>query len=124
MSTRQDIVDGIKPLLPTGWDVVPYSDEPNVLDNPLVMVSSSGIEAGAMAGTYNIEHHVYVVYPPQQNEQANTDAVDDAVLLTLHALRKLNAVTQGRADRVTLGGNPCWDINLTIEASIEDEEED
>lgn len=122
MSTRQDIVDAIKPMLPETWEVVPYSDEPNVLDKPLVMVSSSGIEQGATAGFYNIEHHIYVCYPPQKDEQANTDAVDDAVLLVLHAVLRMRAVLQGRAERATLGGNPCWDITLNIQASVTDDD--
>lgn len=123
MSSRQDIVDAISPLLPDSWEVVPYSDEPNVLNVPLVMVSASGIEPGVTAGLYSIEHHVHVLYPVQEDEEANTDAVDDAVLLTLHALLRMRAVTQGRADRGTYqGGNPGWDINLTIQASVTDDD--
>lgn len=124
MSSRQDIVDAIAPLLPAEWDVVPFSDEPNVLNVPLVMVASQTISPGAIVGTYDIEHHVYVLIPPQEDEQANTDDVDDAVLLTLHALLRMRAVTQGSATRGTFqGGNPGWDITINIQASVTDEEE-
>lgn len=124
MSTRQTIVDAITPLLPDDWDVVDYSDEPNVLDNPLVMVGSKSIAPGAIVGTYDIEHHVFVLIPQQKDEKTNTDKVDDAVLLTLHALLRMRAVTQGSATRGTFqGGNPGWDITINIQASVTDEEE-
>lgn len=124
MSSRQQIVDAITPLLPSDWDVVPYTDEPNVLNAPLVMVGLSTIGAGITAGTYDLEHHVYVLIPPQDTEEANTDDVDDAVLLTLHALLRMRAVIQGSATRGTYqGGNPGWDITINIEASVTDEEE-
>lgn len=124
MSTRQDIVDAIKPLLPEEWDVVDYTDEPNVLDTPLVMVGMSSITAGAITSTYSLEHHVYVLIPQQGDAKGNTDAVDDAVLLTLHALLRMRAVAQGSAERATFqGGHPCWDITINIQASVTDEEE-
>lgn len=122
MSTRQDIVDAIRPLLPTDWQVVPYSDEPNVLTVPVVMVQSTTINAGAIVGSYDIEHHVYVVIPDQGSAEGNTDAVDDAVLLTLHALLRIRAVTQGSASRATFqGGHPGWDITINIQASVTDD---
>lgn len=123
MSTSEDIVTAITPLLPENWEIVPYSDEPNVLNTPLVMVSMSTINPGAIAGTYDLEHHVYVLIPPQEDEATNTDEVNDAVLLTLHALLRMRAVTQGTATRGTYqGGNPGWDITINIQASVTDEE--
>lgn len=123
MTVRQVIVDAITPLLPEGWLVVPYSTEPNVLDQEVVMVTSTTIDAGAMFGTYNIGLHVYVLVPPQDGTEGDDfDAADDAVLLLLHALRTINAVTQGSAERGVFSGNPGWDISLNFEASITDEE--
>lgn len=123
MSTRQEIVDAISPLLPEEWVVVPYSDEPNVLETPLVMVASKFINPGAIVSTYDIEHHVYVLIPQQGDAEGNTDAVDDAVLLTLHAILRMRAVTQGSAERATFqGGHPCWDITINIQASVVDDE--
>lgn len=123
MSTRQTIVEAIAPLLPEDWDVVPYSDEPNVLSTPLVMVTASSIDPGATAGLYNIEHHIYVLIPQQGDAHGNTEAVDDAVLLTLHALLRMRAVTQGTATRATFPGeHPCWDITIQIQASVTDDD--
>lgn len=123
MSSRSDIVDAIAPLLPDDWEVVPYSDEPDVLNTPVVMVTATAIEPGATAATYAMDHHVYVLIPQQKDVKTNDDEVDDAVLLTLHALLRMRAVLQGRAERATFqGGHPCWDITITIQASVEDEE--
>lgn len=124
MSTRQDIVDAIAPLLPDDWQVAAYSDEPNVLTYPLVMVSLSTISAGITPATYDLGHHVYVLIPQQGDAAGNTDAVDDAVLLTLHSILRMRAVTQGTAVRgIFQGSFPCWDITINIQASVTDEEE-
>lgn len=123
MSYRQDIVDAITPLLPAEWRVEPYSDEPDVLDRPLVMVTSTSMEPGAIRATYGVEFHVYVLTPNLDDPLRDADAIDDAVLLLLHALLRMRAVTQGRSERVTFqGGHPCWDITITVQASITDDD--
>jgi hypothetical protein len=123
MSSSEDIVTAITPLLPEDWQIVPFSDEPNVLNEPLVMVAMTNINPGAIVGTYDLEHHVYVLIPLQEDEAANTAEVNDAVLITLDALLRMRAVTQGTATRGTYqGGNPGWDITINIQASVTDEE--
>jgi hypothetical protein len=84
----------------------------------------SSIAPGVVAGTYTLEHHVYVLIPQQGDAEGNTDAVDDAVLLVLNAILRMRAVAQGSAERGTFqGGHPVWDITITIQASVTDEEE-
>lgn len=123
-STRQQIVDAIRPLLPIDWQVVPFTDEPGTITGPVVMTEATNIDPGAVAGTYAIEHHVYVLTPKGAQAEAVTDAVDDAVLLVLHALRPMRAVTHGSAARLVFpGGFPCWDITIQIEAVVKDDAE-
>lgn len=122
MSYRQDVVDQIAPLLPAEWDVLPYSDEPDVLDRPAVMVTATRLSPARLASQYDVTMHVYVLIPHHDDVLVDADAVDDAVLLSLDALLRLRAVTQGDAERVTFqGGHPCWDITLTLTASVDPE---
>jgi hypothetical protein len=119
MSYRQDVVDQIAPLLPDEWTVLPYSDEPDVLDRPTVMVTAVAIDPSRLASHYDVTMHVYVLVPNRDDVAIDSDDVDDAVLETLDALLRLKAVTQGSAERATFqGGSPCWDITITITAEV------
>jgi hypothetical protein len=119
MSYRQDVVDQIAPLLPDDWTTLPYSDEPDVLDRPTVMVTATDIDPSRLASQYDVTLHVYVLIPNRDDVALDSDAVDDAVLLVLDALLRLKAVTQGNATRATFqGGSPCWDITITITATV------
>ena len=119
MSYRQDVVDQIAPLLPLEWDVLPWSDEPDVLDHPIVMVTATDIDPHRLASQYDITMHVYVLIPNHDDVAVDSDEVDDAVLETLDALLHMRAVTQGNATRATFqGGHPCWDITITITATV------
>jgi hypothetical protein len=119
MSYRQDVVDQIAPLLPIDWDILPYSDEPDVLSRPLVMVTSTDIDPAQLASQYDITMHVYVLVPNKDDVALDSDEVDDAVLEALDALLKMRAVRQGNASRATFqGGHPCWDITITIIANV------
>ena len=120
MSYRQDVVDQIAPMLPDEWTVLPYSDEPDVLDRPTVMVTATDIDPARLASQYDVTMHVYVLIPNRDDVALDSDDVDDAVLETLDALLQMKAVTQGNASRVTFqGGHPCWDITITITATVE-----
>lgn len=119
MSYRADVVDQIAPLLPDTWGILPYSDEPDVLDAPLVMVTATDIDPARLASQYDVTMHIYVLIPTRDAVELDFDDVDDAVLLTLDALLRMKAVTQGNAHRATFqGGHPCWDITVTITATV------
>ena len=119
MSYRQDVVDQIDPLLPAEWTILPYSDEPDVLDRPTVMVTATDINPSRLASQYDVTMHVYVLIPNRDDVALDSDDVDDAVLETLDALLRMRAVTQGNATRATFqGGHPCWDITITITATV------
>ena len=116
MSYRQDVVDQIAPLLPDEWMILPYSDEPDVLDRPTVMVTWTNFDPGRLANHLDMTMHVYVLIPNRDDVALDSDDVDDAVLDTLPALLSMKAVQQGGAERVTFqGGHPCWDITLVID---------
>ena len=120
MSYRQDVVDQIAPMLPDEWTILPYSDEPDVLDRPTVMVTATDIDPARLASHYDVTMHVYVLTPNRDDVALDSDDVDDAVLETLDALLQMKAVTQGNANRATFqGGHPCWDITITITATVE-----
>jgi hypothetical protein len=124
MSYRSDVVDQIAPLLPDEWTILPYSDEPDVLDRPTVMVTATDIDPSRLASQYDVTMHVYVLIPNHDDVLVDSDEVDDAVLLSLDAILRLKAVTQGNATRATFqGGSPCWDITITITAPVIYEEE-
>ena len=119
MSYRQDVVDQIAPMLPDEWTILPYSDEPDVLDRPTVMVTATDIDPARLASHYDVTMHVYVLTPNRDDVALDSDDVDDAVLETLDALLQMKAVTQGNANRATFQGNhPCWDITITITAIV------
>lgn len=121
-STMQQVTEAIRPKLPMGWEIVPFSDEPGMITKTTVMVEATNIDPGATAGTYAIEHHVYVLTPKGSTAQAVSDATQDAVMLALHALLRMRAVTYGNAARIAFpGGFPCWDITLQIEAVVTDD---
>jgi hypothetical protein len=124
MSVRQQVTDAITPQLPDTWNVIPYTDEPNVLTDPLVMVTATNINPArsGIPSRYDVETHVIVLTPTYDDPAADSDAVDDAVLLTLHAVLRMRSVTQAGAERITFqGGHPAWDITVNIEASVTDE---
>lgn len=121
-TTMDQIAAAIRPKLPIDWEIAPFSDEPSTLTRTTVMIEATNIDPGTTAGTYAIEHHVYVLTPKGSTAQSVSDATQDAVLLTLHALLKLRGVLQGSAARLTFpGGYPCWDITVQIEAVVTDD---
>lgn len=121
MSYRSIVVDAIRPILPQTWSIIDYTETPDVRMNPIVMVVSTDIGPGVTAAKFNVTFHVYVLAPVHDSTARDMDAVDEAVLLSLRALLRMRAVTQGTAARIKYASKfPAWDITLNIEASVTD----
>ena len=116
MSVRDDIAATIRPFLPATWDVRNYTDEPEVLETPLVMVNLTAIRPGLTFRTFAADVTLYVLIPTHDDAEANEDAALDALMPVLDSLYSAAAVEQGEATSGLFPpAFPCWQINLTLQ---------
>ena len=115
LTTREQLVAALTPLLPEAWRVVPYSRSLDTLDRVTVMVHASRIEHAPQAP---LSQHVTTlavsVFDPQSDPERAQGALDDEVGALLFALDELPWVSWSSAEASQLpdGGPLGWDVTL------------
>jgi len=84
---RRWVSDQLKPLLPRGWELVPYTRVLDAIEKPTVMVRLNSISRlpEAPMAAHITEYVVTIVNPAADPGQADA-ALDDDIADLLHAL--------------------------------------
>jgi hypothetical protein len=105
--------------LPETWRMIPYTDVPDVLDRPLVMVDVKSLSMGPTFGVLESGVHVYVLQPARSTAADNEHALDDSMPFVIDTLSRVESVTSVTATRGTFAEKfPVWDIDLTLYVPI------
>ena len=116
MSFRSYVTDAIKPLLPKGWKLLPYSTNLDVLSQPVVMLKLNSVTRtpGAPNGAHTVTYTLAVIEPKTDPGSAD-DALEDKLFDLLHAIDTVANLTWSNAERVLFGdSNPAFDISLQL----------
>jgi hypothetical protein len=116
MSARQTLADALTEALGASWRVIPYDDNPTVLD-PTVMFYRERVDAGSTRGLVTHTFALHVVGPGQAGTSAadDLDALLDAVLDVLDTDQTLARLTWSTAEYEVLGDtNPAFKITATL----------
>ncbi|WP_144797707.1 hypothetical protein [Microbacterium paludicola] len=119
MSMSAQLAELIERYIPEDWRLIPYTDVPDVLDRPVVMIDTKTIGMGPSLGILQAGVHVYVLQPAHSSTEDNERALDDAMPLVVDVLSRVESVTSVNASRVTFAEKfPAWDIDLTLYVPI------
>ena len=120
---RQLLADHLQPLIPDGWQLLPYQATITTINTKVVILKHNKITKlpEAPQGTLSNEFIVTVASPKTEMESAESD-LDDAVLELLTTLDSHVAVNWTEAQKVKLNDKTPyigWDITLTIHTKKE-----
>jgi hypothetical protein len=118
MGIRTIVVDGIKPLLPKGWQFIPYQSNVDVLEirKPVVMLKLQEFEPSTAApnGAITISYVVTVIAPGTDPKVVEND-LDEQVIDLVHAIEGVRNLKWTGAKRVTVGSaNQGFDITIEL----------
>jgi hypothetical protein len=116
MEIRQYVIDHIKPLLPSGWNLVNHPDSLDVISKPVVMLKlQSVVPSPAAPGSAYLATYVLTVIEPKTDPGPAHDALDDKLLELLAALQTVPGLIWTNAEWVMFSDtNPAYDISLTV----------
>ena len=114
-SARTYLAETLKPLLPKGWQIVPYADNLDVLSRPVVMIQQKRITPASFAplGHHVVEFSV-IILDPAQDIRAAENSLDEEVDLLLYAFEDIETLAWTSAERAVFDTNHGWDITLTV----------
>lgn len=112
-TTRQQLVSHVKPLLPRGWKIVPYSRNLDRLAQTTVMFHATEIRPGTSQGTHEVDFVVSISSPKTDSTNAQID-LDDDVLALVHALDTLPWLMFRQATPTTVQDALSWDVTVTV----------
>lgn len=113
---RSVLVDGLKPLLPRDWKLMPYRTTTDDINQVTVWVKLRSLEklAEAPASGYMVASFVVTVATPKA-ALAEADAdLDDRVVELVHALDALQMVRRSSAEQVAVS-----DTHLGFDITVE-----
>ena len=117
MTSRQQLVNALKPLLPKAWVLVPYSRGLDALSKPTVMVHMSRIEKYPAAPlTKHLCTFTVSVFDPQQDPTRSQGALDDEVNDLIFAIDQLPPFINWSSAEPVQANNGAlgWDVNLEL----------
>ena len=116
MSTRQVLLDALKPQLPKRWKLVPYQTNLDTVDVVTVMFKIKTI--GRTPAAPRVNHTVtftVTIIEPKDTPGTSDDALDDELDDLLFALDATDDLVWRSATRVTYNAtNPAYDIDLDV----------
>lgn len=117
-SARTYLAETLAPLLPKGWQIVPYADNLDTLSRPVVMLQQKRITPSTYAplGRHSVEFSVILLNPSTDIRKAEED-LDEQVDLLLYALEDLPTLVWTNAERAVFDNNHGWDITLTLDTT-------
>jgi len=116
------VMQSLKPLLPRGWDLIPYSRTPESIEKTTVLVGLQNITRlpEAPMSSHVTEYVVTVVSPASDLAQADAD-LDDDIADLLHAIdnarddKGFPVLAWTRAERRVYGDfNLAFDITVSV----------
>lgn len=116
MTAREGLAETLKPMLPKGWNLIPYQDNTDTLSDVTVMLKQTSLTKfpGAPLGSYLSEFIVTVVDPTIDPAKAE-DRLDDEVHELLAALDGINNTLWSRAEKVLFNETHlAWDITVQV----------
>jgi hypothetical protein len=115
-NARTYLSETLAPLLPRGWQIVPYADNVDTLSRPVVMLQQKRItpSANTPMGRHSVEFSVILLSPSTDVRKAEDD-LDEQVDLLLYALEDLPTLVWTNAERAVFDGVHGWDITLTLD---------
>ena len=106
MNIRDWVIDQVKPLLPRGWRLIPYSTNLDVLSTPVVMLKLQSIARTPEApNASRTAEFVLTIIEPKTDPQAREDALDDNLLALIYAIDKLPSLKWTKATRALFADN-------------------
>lgn len=115
MSFRSDLADSIAEYLPDDWHIIDYTDEPDSLDRPTVMVDLRAINPGRTTASLAVDARVFILQPSLNDTGRTINALEDALLDVLFALFQNHTAETGTATPGLFADKyPCWMVDLTF----------
>lgn len=115
-NARTYLAETLRPLLPKGWQIVPYADTVDALSRPVVMLQQKRITPSASAplGRHSVEFSV-ILLTPGTNLDRIEDDLDEQVDLLLYALEDLPTLVWTSAERAVFDNAHGWEISITLD---------
>jgi hypothetical protein len=116
MSVRSQLEEALRAVIPTAWKLIPYQDNVDTLDAPLVMFKQSTITKAPEAprGAY-LFNYVITLVNDQTDPQKAENALDDDVETLFAILDGLRAMVPMEATKVLFQDTyMAYDITLKI----------
>lgn len=116
---RHVLKAALKPLLPRGWKIIPYQNNPDTPSSVVVMLKLLRIARMEEApdGAHTLEFTVTIISPHDDIEKAE-DALDDQVLELTFALDTLGILWTA-AEKVIASDRLAYDITVTLVSTKE-----
>jgi hypothetical protein len=114
-TSREQLVDLLRPLLPKTWKLVPFSRGLDTPSQVTVMVHATAIRDAPAApqGALETEFTLSVIDPQTDPERAQ-GALDDEVLELIHALKAVPFLIWESAEPTLVQDSLSWDIKTTV----------
>lgn len=114
LSTREQLAEALKPLLPPDWRILPYSRNVDRLSQTTVMLHAAEIRPAPSApgGAVETDFTITVMDPQTDAERAQGSLDDDVIELTL-ALGSIHWLVFRNAEPTKVQEYLSWDINTT-----------
>jgi hypothetical protein len=118
MGIRTIVIDGIKPLLPRGWQFIPYQSNVDTLEprKPVVMLKLQEFSRAAAApgGALTVSYILTIAVPGTDPEPVEND-LDDKIIDLVHAIEGVPNLKWTEAKRVVVGAaNQGYDITIEL----------
>lgn len=116
LTTREQLVEALSPLLPKAWKVVPYSRNLDAISVPTVMVHLSNLSKAPSApqGVLLSEFTISIIDPLTDPERAQ-GALDDEVMELIHAIDALPGwIVWESAEPTLVQDALAWDVRTTV----------
>lgn len=116
-TVREWLEDALKPVLPSGWRIIPNQRIPETIDRITVVIKHIRIAPLAEAPKGHLSNDVIITVADPHTDQARAeDALDDEVLELVNALQTIAGITWTGADKVLVNttDNLGWDIACSI----------
>lgn len=113
---RSTLVDGLRPLLPRGWKLVPYRTVPDDINQTTVWVKLDTIDKlpeAPASGTNLCTFVVTIASTKASLQEADAD-LDDRVIELVHALDALPLVRRASARQVAV-----TEVHLGYDITVE-----
>ncbi|MFJ3392024.1 hypothetical protein [Leifsonia aquatica] len=115
VNVRQTIIDGIKPLLPKRWKLLPNNPNLDTLSQVTVTVRIDRIERTREAPQSHRDYYgVIRVIDPSQSIDKVDDAIDDDIIDLLNAIDELPLLSWTTAERGQVEGTQNFAFDITF----------